>query len=80
MSNKEPIEKVLAELDKAILEEEMAIPIYSSHLATTISRSGLPDEQAEIISQNLLTLSQESLKHIGLLKAAKELLNRKETI
>lgn len=59
---------VLSALDKAIVQEEKAITIYTSHLKTAFQWSGLSQEQQQEIVTILNTLSRESRGHISLLE------------
>ena len=65
--------KLLAKVDEALIKEELAIPIYASHIEGSLFWSGLAeDRQTEII--NLLqVLSRESQGHVKLLEKLKEL-------
>lgn len=67
-------EKIIQELDAAILMEEMAIPVYSSHLASTVGRIGVSEENSQRIIDDLTVLETESKKHITMLKKVREIL------
>lgn len=59
---------VLEQIRQARVKEELAIPIYSSHIQQTLFWSGLaPDKQAKII-KGLKVLEHDSEIHAGLLK------------
>jgi hypothetical protein len=66
--NTKKFEKVMAEIDASIATEEMAIPIYASHLSAAFSWSGLSSQVQKEIVKGLKTLSRESLGHVRLLK------------
>jgi len=66
-------EKNMAKINEAIAVEEMAVPIYASHLRAAFSWSGLqPDVQKKII-KGLKILSRESLGHVRLLRKVRRI-------
>lgn len=75
-TNKNRERIIVQELDSAILMEEMAIPVYSSHLASTIERIGVSKEIGQKIVDDLKILETESKKHISMLKEVKRVLLR----
>jgi len=66
-------QKILAKIDEAMIKEELAIPIYTSHIEGTLFWSGLDNDKRKAIIGMLQTLSQESQGHVKLLERLKEL-------
>ncbi|TAK95730.1 hypothetical protein EPO05_03490 [Patescibacteria group bacterium] len=64
---------ILALIDEATKYEELAIPIYSSHLRSTFFLSGLDAKKQKTIQESLQTLARESEGHIVLLKRVRSL-------
>jgi hypothetical protein len=66
-------ELILKQLEEAKIQEELAIPLYVSHIKETIFWSGLePEKQAEIIN-SLKILDIESEGHA---KAFEEMIEK----
>lgn len=61
-------ELIIKRINEARVKEELALPIYSSHLKQTLFWSGLPKAKQEKIIANLRTLEADSEKHVKLLK------------
>lgn len=66
-------EDILFEIQEALIKEELAIPVYVSHIQQTLFWSGLTKEKQEKIVQSLMILEKESEGHVMLLKRVKEL-------
>jgi|GEM_PF-1901777 len=61
-------ESIVQKISEARVKEELAIPIYSSHIKQTLFWSGLPEaKQAKIIA-GLRILEADSEKHVKMLK------------
>lgn len=58
---------ILAKLEEAKLQEELAIPLYVSHIQQTIFWSGLSPEKQEKIIDSLKILDVESEGHAKVL-------------
>ena len=43
--------KILEKIDEAILNEEMAIPIYANHLSSALFYSGFDEKNKKIIDK-----------------------------
>lgn len=65
-------ERMLKAIDEAIHQEEIIIPIYTSHLESTIFLSGMTSENRKEILDGLRNLADESLGHARALKRIKE--------
>ena len=59
---------VLKKIDEAIVREELAVPIYTSHISAALFWSGVSDAKKKTIIQDLKLLTRESKAHIALLK------------
>ena len=59
---------VLVAIGEAIVREEMAVPLYTSHISAALFWSGLPEETQAKIIDGLKLLARESLWHIRLLR------------
>ncbi|MEI6529014.1 MAG: hypothetical protein WCN88_01240 [Candidatus Falkowbacteria bacterium] len=71
MKNKPNImspELVLQLINEARIKEELAIPIYTSHIKQTLFWSGLPNAKQEKIIASLKLLEADSQKHAKILK------------
>lgn len=66
--------EVLDKVDEAVLKEEMALPVYSSHISSALFWSGLPEEKQKFIIESLEILERESLGHVQAFKRVKEIL------
>lgn len=64
---------VLKKIDEAVVREELAVPIYTSHIAAALFWSGLPEKKKTEIIQGLKLLAKESQWHIILLKKVRHL-------
>lgn len=64
---------VLKELDDAIVQEELALPVYASHIKAAMFWSGLPAEKQEQIRAGLEILLNDSIGHVHLLKRVKRI-------
>jgi hypothetical protein len=56
-------ELILGELEEARIGEELAVPLYVSHIKQTIFWSGLEEEKQQKIINNLKILDVESERH-----------------
>lgn len=56
-------DKLLHSLKKSLQTEEMAIPVYTKHLESTVFLSGLTQEEEKKIEEVLLMLGKESEIH-----------------
>lgn len=65
--------EILQELDAATVKEELALPVYASHIKSVLFWSGLSKEKQESICQSLEILLQDSAGHVQLLKHIKML-------
>ena len=72
--------QVLQEIDVAAVKEELAIPVYTSHIKSALFWSGLSEKKKEKILEGLETLSKESQGHVTLLNRVKELYMKKYII
>lgn len=66
--NKMTPELVLQLINEARVKEELAIPIYTSHIKQTMFWSGLPKAKQEKIISSLKMLEADSQKHAKILK------------
>lgn len=55
--------KIVNKLKEAMIKEELAIPLYVSHIEQTLFWSGLPEKKQKIIIANLKILEKESEIH-----------------
>jgi len=67
-TNTNDIELIVQKISEARIKEELAIPIYSSHIKQTLFWSGLPKAKQEKIIAGLRILESDSEKHVGMLK------------
>ncbi|MEK7118801.1 MAG: hypothetical protein AAB869_04275 [Patescibacteria group bacterium] len=65
--------EILQELDAATVKEELALPVYASHIKSVLFWSGLSKEKKERICESLEILLQDSARHVQLLKHIKTL-------
>jgi hypothetical protein len=56
-------ELILDELREAMVQEELAIPLYVSHIQQTLFWSGLPADKQEKIIASLKILDVDSERH-----------------
>ena len=61
-------EFVLQRINEARVKEELAIPIYSSHIKQTLFWSGLPKDKQEKIISGLKILEGDSMRHSKMLQ------------
>ncbi len=61
-------EGVLSLIREAIVKEELAIPVYDSHISAALFWSGLPEEVQREILAGLETLTHDSAGHVQLLR------------
>jgi hypothetical protein len=66
-------ELILDELREAMVKEELAIPLYVSHIQQTLFWSGLPADKQEKIIASLKVLDTDSEKHAQAFKHLVEL-------
>ncbi len=69
-------QEVLREIEDAIQKEEVAIPIYASHIKAAMFWSGLPAEKQAKIKAGLEILLKESRGHVYLLREVKKIYSR----
>ena len=60
-------QKVLNEIRQALVKEELAIPLYVSHIKQTFFWSGLSENQQNQIIDRLKILEKESEWHVRML-------------
>ncbi|MFA6161384.1 MAG: hypothetical protein WCT54_05120 [Patescibacteria group bacterium] len=68
--------KVLQEIENAIVKEELAVPIYSSHIKVAMFWSGLPQAKQDKIVAGLEILLSESINHVRMLRRVKRIYKR----
>lgn len=66
-------QNVLQEINNAIVKEELAVPIYSSHIKVAMFWSGLPRTKQDKIIAGLEILLSESLNHVRMLKRVRRI-------
>ncbi|MFZ2310304.1 MAG: hypothetical protein WAW11_02060 [Patescibacteria group bacterium] len=66
-------ELILDELREAMVQEELAIPLYVSHIQQTLFWSGLPVDKQERIIAGLKVLDVDSERHAQAFKHLIEL-------
>ena len=71
--NKLTPEQVLKEIEVAAVKEELAIPVYTSHIKSALFWSALSKKKQDKILEGLETLSRESEGHVTLLNRVREL-------
>jgi hypothetical protein len=64
---------VLSKIKEAIVAEELAVPLYTSHIKQIFFWSGLSKEKQEKIISGLQILEKDSINHIKLLKQVKKI-------
>ncbi len=67
-------EEILSKLDKAVMQEEEAVPIYAEHISTTAMWAGLSNADIEKIKDYLRVLHEESIGHAKAFEKIKELI------
>ncbi len=78
-SKKRPLKRplattdVLKEIDDAMVKEEMALPVYASHIESVLFWSGIPKRKQDRIRESLEILIRESIAHVKMLKYIKTL-------
>ncbi len=55
-------------IEEARITEELAIPVYSSHIKQTLFWSGIPKNKQDKIISGLKILESDSAKHAKILK------------
>lgn len=65
--------KVIQKIRQAKIKEEMAVPLYTSHIKEVLFWSGIADDKKDLIIKNLKTLERESEIHISMLKKVEEI-------
>jgi len=68
---------VIDKINEAMVKEELAIPLYVSHIEQTLFWSGLDKEKQEEIIKGLKTLALESEGHVFALKKVLEIYQNK---
>ena len=56
-------DKIIDILDKALLGEEKAVPIYNRHLSSSVFWTGIAKEKSERIKKILKQLADDSVRH-----------------
>ncbi len=69
-------EKILHEIRQAKIKEEIAIPLYTSHIKEVLFWSGLSEEKKKEIIKDLKILERESEIHIAMLKRVEKIFLR----
>lgn len=65
--------KILEDIHQAVLDEELAVPVYTSHIKNTIFWTGLPEAKQKRILEILDTLARESEGHVNVFKRIQEI-------
>jgi hypothetical protein len=73
MKNKISHQQVLDKIKEAIVAEELAVPLYTSHIKQTFFWSGMPANKQKQIIAGLEILEKDSINHIKLLKQVKKI-------
>ena len=66
-------EKLLKKIEEATLKEEMALPIYTSHISASLFWSGLNEKAKEKIIADLQILHDDSTHHVELLNKVRRM-------
>ncbi len=61
-------EYILDKISEALVKEELAIPLYTSHIEQTLFWSGFDEDKKKQILISLNLLTKESRAHVGGLK------------
>jgi hypothetical protein len=69
-------ELIIGRLREAMVKEELAIPLYTSHIEQTLFWSGLPAKKQEKIIENLKTLEKESEIHARVFQQILKIYNK----
>lgn len=67
---------VIREINNAIVKEELAVPLYTSHIEQTLFWSGLSKDKQVKMIQGLKILTRESKAHSLALKKIIEIYNQ----
>lgn len=70
-------EEVIKKIDEATLEEEKALPVYASHIASALFWAGLSEEHKTEIVSKLQILHDDSLRHVKMLEEVKRIYQSK---
>ena len=73
MKTKSSREEILQEIKKAKVKEELAIPLYVSHIKEVLFWSGISDDKKNKIIQSLKILETESEMHVVMLKRVEDI-------
>ena len=73
MKKSVPSQKVLQMIREAIVGEELAIPLYASHIQQTLFWSGVPKQKQEKIIEGLKILERDSKGHVLLLREVEKI-------
>jgi hypothetical protein len=65
--------QVLDKIKEAIVAEELAIPLYTSHIKQAFFWSNISKEKQEKIIEGLTVLEKDSSEHVKLLKEVKKI-------
>lgn len=76
MAPKLTSEQIIALIQEATVKEELAIPLYDSHISAALFWSGLPQEVQSEILAGLKILTRESRGHVKILKRVEALVRR----
>ena len=63
-----PTDELIQAIRQASVKEELAIPLYDSHISAALFWSGLPEEVQQRIIAGLTVLTTESRGHVKILK------------
>lgn len=70
-------ELVIAEINDAIIKEELAVPLYTSHIEQTLFWSGLEKSKQAKMIRGLKTLVKDSRGHAAALRKIMEIYQAK---
>lgn len=65
--------QVLRVLDEAVLQEELALPVYSGHIKAAMFWSGLDAQSQKLIIDGLNILLRDTLMHVKALKRVRRI-------
>ncbi len=71
-------EELVQAIREATVKEELAIPLYDSHISAALFWSGLPDAVQREVLAGLKVLTTESRGHVKILKRVEQLVRTDE--
>lgn len=71
-------EEILSMVDDAIIQEEMALPIYAKHLKSVMFWSHFSQKEQMIIVEKLKLLIKETQAHAAYLNRVKDIVENKK--